>query len=152
MCGVPTYTVTAMNTHAEYPPHGTSQRLLRVWGHATGRPPCGVSYQNTREGSRQGRQARRAMAPHPLRRSILHAAQGQHTARAGITKIWCDRIASIRIGRSVAAVPSVLSPPCGRGRHPLGASRVPLPPCHVGPGHHDPRRFTCVWSKPAIVE
>jgi hypothetical protein len=35
MCGVPTYAVTAINTHAAYPPHCTSQRLLRVWGHAT---------------------------------------------------------------------------------------------------------------------
>src|SRR2546422_7986076 len=38
MCGVPPYAVTAINTHAAYPPHCTSQRLLRVWGHATGRP------------------------------------------------------------------------------------------------------------------
>src|SRR2546425_10152937 len=38
MCGVPPYAVTAIHTHAEYPPHCTSQRLLRVWGHATGRP------------------------------------------------------------------------------------------------------------------
>ena len=71
------------------------------------------------------------------------AGRGGRHVRHGL----CDGV-----GRSVAAVPSVLSPPCGRGRHPLGASRVPLPPCHVGPGHHDPRRFTWVWSKPAIVE
>src|SRR5712691_10812627 len=38
MCGVPPYAVTAMNTPADYPPHCTSPRLLRVWGHATGRP------------------------------------------------------------------------------------------------------------------
>src|SRR6059036_276270 len=38
MCGVPPYAVTAIHTHAEYPPHCTSPRLLRVWGHATGRP------------------------------------------------------------------------------------------------------------------
>src|SRR5712692_3118206 len=38
MFGVPPYAVTAIHTHAEYPPHCTSQRLLRVWGHATGRP------------------------------------------------------------------------------------------------------------------
>src|SRR5438552_16334266 len=38
MCGVPPYAVTAIHTHAAYPPHCTSPRLLRVWGHATGRP------------------------------------------------------------------------------------------------------------------
>src|SRR6187455_177488 len=50
MCGVPTHTVTAIHTHAAYTPHCTSQRLLRVWGHSTGRLPCCVSYQNPREG------------------------------------------------------------------------------------------------------
>src|SRR6266581_2874266 len=34
----PSVAVTAIHTHADYPPHCTSQRLLRVWGHATGRP------------------------------------------------------------------------------------------------------------------
>ena len=59
-----TYAVTAINTPAAYTPHCTSQRLRRVWGHSTGRIPCCVSYQNTSEGSIQGRQARRAMASH----------------------------------------------------------------------------------------
>src|SRR5262249_37976234 len=65
------------HTHAyELTPHCRSPRLLRVWGHSTGRLPCCVSYQNISEGSRQGRQARRAMASHHLRRSILPAAPG----------------------------------------------------------------------------
>src|SRR6266581_9802318 len=114
MFGVPPYTVTAINTHAEYTPHCTSQRLLHVWGHSPGHIPCCLSYQNPREGSIQGRQARRTMAAHHLRRLIPHAAPSQHTARAGITKIWwCKSIASTKIGRNVSADPSVVCTPRG---------------------------------------
>ena len=73
-----TYAVTAINTPAAYTPHCTSQRLRRVWGHSTGRLPCCVSYQNTSEGSIQGRQARRAMASHHLTEDGSRQARPRH--------------------------------------------------------------------------
>src|SRR6266702_8631528 len=101
MFGVPAYAVTAINTHAEYPPHCTSQRLLRVWGHATGRPRAAY---HTRTPERAPYRGGKRGVP------WLHTLCGVRYAmphrvstppEQGSPRYGDDRIASIRIGRSV---------------------------------------------------
>src|SRR6266705_5353884 len=103
MCGVPPYAVTAMNTHADYPPHCTSQRLLRVWGHATGRPRAAY---HTRTPARAPYRGGKRGVP------WLHTLCGVRYAmphrvstppEQGSPRYGGDRIASIRIGRYVSA-------------------------------------------------
>src|SRR6266436_6282349 len=104
MCGVPPYAVTAMNTHAAYPPHCTSPRLLRVWGHATGRPRAAY---HTRTPERAPDRGGKRGVP------WLHTLCGVRYAmphrvstppEQGSPRYGGDRIASIRIGRSVTAM------------------------------------------------
>src|SRR6266446_1686715 len=95
MCGVPPYAVTAIHTHAEDTPHCTSPRLLRVWGHSTGRLPCCVSYQNTREGSIQASPVNRrkyrtgAIFSPILSESLLAHAERQRAAVSAAEHPWC---------------------------------------------------------------
>src|SRR5438067_1763850 len=97
MFGVPPYAVTSMNTHAEYPPHGTSQRLLRVWGHATGRPRA--AYHTRTPERAPDREGKRGVP-------WLHTLCGVRYAmphrvstppEQGSPRYGGDRIASIRI-------------------------------------------------------
>src|SRR5213080_4702787 len=103
MCGVPPYAVTAIHTHADYPPHCTSQRLLRVWGHATGRPRA--AYHTRTPERAPDREGKRGVP-------WLHTLCGVRYAmphrvspppEQGSPRYGGDRIASIRIGRSGSA-------------------------------------------------
>src|SRR6266566_818850 len=102
MCGVPPYAVTAMNTPADYPPHGTSQRLLRVWGYATGRPRAAY---HTRTPERAPYRGGKRGVPwlHTLcgvRYALPHRVSTP--PEQGSPRYGGDRIASIRIGRNVS--------------------------------------------------
>src|SRR6266446_9941094 len=103
MCGVPPYAVTAMNTPAAYPPHCTSPRLLRVWGHATGRPRAAYHTRTPERapdrGGKRGVPWRHTLCG--VRYAMPHRVSPP--PEQGSPRYGGDRIASIRIGRNVTA-------------------------------------------------